>query len=162
MGELRERLLNRTRPTAAFPLRVDDDTAAAATVAEAQMGLLLAAGTDRESEAREALQAAQAALHACYESITLRAMRPEDFEALADAHPPREGNSDDDAWNTDTFPLAVFLACAPPDLTAEEWQAFLEESVSDAEQAGLLTMAVAVNARTVDPSVPKDWTQILS
>lgn len=161
---LREQLLGRPRPTLQCPIAVADTAAAerAATEAQAELQLLVLTGeADAAAEARQRLQEAKTALEACFQPVTLTALPPDEFEALADAHPPREG-TDDEAWNVDTFPRACFLACAPTDLSTQEWETFLSERVNDGERARLYGTALAVNVRTVDPTVPKDWTGMLS
>lgn len=159
---LRDRLQGKTRPTLPHLIRVDDTTDAVTAANAAQNDLLAALGTEREQAARDAVQAAQDALTACFEPITLTAMRPEDFEALIAAHPPREGHPVDQAWNVDTLPRATFFACAPADMTEQEWADWLTTTCSHAEQVELFNSAVAVNVRTISPTLPKDFLSILS
>jgi hypothetical protein len=158
---LRERLQGKKRPTLAYPVRIDDTSAAMQAVADAQGELLVSLGTEREKAAREALAAAREALKGCFEEIVLTAMAPGDFEALVDAHPPREG-TDDEAWNVDALPRAAFLLCAPDVFDAAGWEGWLAEKCSEAEQVDLFNAAVAVNVRTVSATLPKDWMETLS
>lgn len=160
-----ERLKNRSLPTDTYWLQVDDTTEPGRALAEARdqlrTRLLIDASAEDVDKAREAVKAAEAALKACYEPITVTALEPGAWEDLIKEHPPREGHPDDDVWNTDTLPRAAFLACAPKEWTPAEWEAFLDHKLSPAEREGLYITAVAVNARVPDPTVPKDWTGIL-
>ena len=158
---LRERMASKALPCLPYRVRIDDTTAAEQAVRDAQGELLLALGTDREKDARLAVEAAGALLAACFETITLTAMDPDAFEELVAEHPPREGHPDDEAWNVDTLPRATFLACAPDFYTPEEWVAWLTKCNSG-ERTDLYNAAVAINVRTVSATLPKDWTSILS
>jgi hypothetical protein len=161
---LRDRLLSRPLPTAEYRLRVDDPSEAQGAVAAAKQLVQLATlrdDTDQLVLAQEAMSKAQTMFDACFVVVTVRALPPGEFEALAKLHPAREG-TDDQAWNAETFPKACFLACAEGDLTEQEWEQVLAQNVSEAERAALYTLACAINVRVPDPSVPKDWTSILS
>ncbi|WP_062441254.1 hypothetical protein [Herbidospora daliensis] len=159
---LRERLEGKKRLPLPYLVRVDDTTEATSAATEAQQAFLAALGTEGEEAAREAVKAAQAALAACFEPIPLTPMEPEEFEALLAAHPAREGHPVDEAWNTDTLPEAAFLACAPDVMTGPEWLAWIKKTCSHAEKISLFNAAVAVNVRTISPTLPKDWMSILS
>ncbi|MCK2214292.1 hypothetical protein MF672_010885 [Actinomadura sp. ATCC 31491] len=156
----RDRLRGRGRPTARYPLPVDDVAAATRALRLAERAWQLAhlrtdeGGPAAVAAAREALDQAQQALQECYETIELTALAPEDYEQLVAQHPPREG-SDDEEWDTEQFPVACFLACAPGDMGDQEWAEFLRRNVSWLERQELLQLAVAVNVRAVDPAVPK-------
>ncbi len=156
----RDRLRGRGRPSATYPLPTGEVAAAARALRLAERAWQLAhlradeGGPAAVAAAREALDQAQQTLEAAYETIELTAMAPEDYELLVTKHPPREG-TDDEEWNTDTFPVACFLACAPGDMGEQEWEEFLRRNVSWLEKEELLNLAVAVNVRKVDPAVPK-------
>jgi hypothetical protein len=158
---LRDRLLNRERPTATYRLRVADDAEQQREWALAQDGLRVAqlradADAAREqAKARRQLDKAQAALEACYEEIRVRALEPVVFEALVEQHPARK-DTEDEAWNGDTFPRALFLACVEGDLTPEEWSGFLDRACSHAERSELMFLALAVNSRSPAGVIPKD------
>ena len=158
---LRERLAGRARPTATYRLRIDDTTDAERELSEAQTSLLLASTEEEKGRARQDINTAQAALDACFEPIVMTAMPPREFEDLVDEHPARK-DTDDEAWNTETFPRACFLACAPNEMSAEEWDAFLAERCSDGEQIALFTTAIDANLRLPDPSVPKGLMEMLA
>ncbi|WP_405149430.1 hypothetical protein OG589_14500 [Sphaerisporangium sp. NBC_01403] len=163
---LRERLLNRPRPMAAYPLRVDDDTQARKDMEQARtlLRLLQLQGESADESAVKAAKAdlakAEAALAACYEPVTLRAMPPDDFEALIALHKPREG-TEETSWNLDTFPQACLMACVESDLTEAEWGQVWKEVLSQGERGELCTAAIRVNVRVPESTLPKDWTQIL-
>ncbi|MEU8055715.1 hypothetical protein [Microbispora bryophytorum] len=160
---LKERLASRARPTFTYRLRVDDTADAEKALSDAYASFQFASisgDTNRIDTAKKVVTDAEKALDACYEPIVLTAMKPDEFEALVDGHPVRP-NTDDEAWNMDTFPKACFLACAPADLSADEWEGFLSESCSDGERTALFNAAIAINVRIPDPTVPKGLTEIL-
>lgn len=162
---LRERLQGRPRPTAECTVAVVDTRRAERELQEATAALqllMLSGESQALAQARERVETAGGALERCFETIVCTALPPQEFEDLVDAHPPRKDHPDDDAWNTATFPKACFLACAPADLSADEWEEWLAAQANDGEQILLYNTAIAANIRTPDPSVPKDWTQILS
>lgn len=161
---LRERLLNRPRPSDAYPIRIDDDTQAREALEEAQSILRLlqiqgdVADVESVARAHAAVAEAEGDLKACYEPVILRALRPDDWEALIALHSPREG-TEDDVWNAATFPRACLLACIESDLTEEELGQLWTEVLSKAEQVRLCNAAIRVNVRVPDASLPKGWTQ---
>lgn len=154
----RERLLNRSLPTDVHQLRVEDDAAAQAELVAARGQLELAPfrpeGADEAVAAAEKrVAAARRAVEACYEPVTLRALRPKAFEALVAEHPPTEEGK---AWGP-TFPRALFLACAPTgedDPSQEEWESILEDGLSHGEKEALFQRALEVNARWPSGAVP--------
>jgi hypothetical protein len=162
---LRERLLNRPRPSGSCPVRVDDDTEARKEVEQARMLLSIAelqgeaADQAAVRKARARLKKAEQALKACYEFVTVRALPPDDFEALVDAHKPR-AETDDRLWNGATFPKACLLACVESDLTGEDWEHVWTTVLSNAERVELSNAAIRVNVRVPDSSLPKGWAQI--
>lgn len=165
MSGLRERLLNRARPSGACPVRVEDDTDAREEAEQARILLNLlqmrgdAADQAAVRKARARLKKAEQALRGCYEFVTLRALPPDDFEALVADHKPRP-ETDDRMWNGATFPKACFLACVESDLSAEDWQHVWTTVLSNAERIELSNAAIRVNIRVPDSSLPKGWAQI--
>ncbi|WP_433415024.1 hypothetical protein ACQP1V_36240 [Microtetraspora malaysiensis] len=160
---LRERLQQRARPSAVWPLRIDDPTEAREALerAEHELRVAVIAHTERAPEIAEAearVAAARAALAACYEPIELVALAPPEFEALAKEHPPTK---DDEAW-AESFPRALFLACVRSELTRDEWAVVLDSQLSQGEKTEALNMALQANLRVPDAGLPKDWTSILS
>lgn len=164
---LRDRLLNRPRPHTVYPLRVEDDTEARKTLeqARAHLRLLHAMGKGAEESAVDAAKqdvvTAEAAMAACYENVVLRALPPDEFEALVSEHKPREG-TEDRAWNLDTFPRACLMACVESDLTEHEWGLVWANVLSLGERGDLGNAAIRVNVRVPDSTLPKDWTQTQS
>ena len=156
----RERLLARKRPTVDYQLAVEDDADAVAEMAAAKDALAAAGFRTDEgaavavAEAEARLAKARKAVEACYEPVTLTALPPVEFEALV-AKPenaPRDGK--DEKWNADTFPRACFLACAPGDLTSQEWEEFVDSSLSQGEREALFLTAIGLNARWPSGAVP--------
>ncbi|MCW2767777.1 MAG: hypothetical protein JWO11_3736 [Nocardioides sp.] len=164
---LRDRLLNRPRPFDTYPLRVDDDTEARKGVEQAWTLLRLlqyqgeAADESAVRSAKQDLEQAESVLAACYEPVTLRAMRPGDFETLIGRHKPREGTKDQ-AWNLDTFPRACLMECVESDLTPQEWDQVWADVLNHGEQGELCNAAIRVNVRAPDSTLPKGWTQTQS
>lgn len=160
MSERRDRLRGRGRPSAAYLLPVGNIAAAAREVRLAGQAWSVSqlrtdeGAAEAVAAARQALDQAEEALQACYEEVRLTALAPEDYEALIAKHEPREG-TDDELWDTTTFPKACFLACAPGDMSAPEWEDFLTSNVSWVERDDLLNLAIAVNVRQVNPAIPK-------
>ncbi|GLY81835.1 hypothetical protein [Actinoallomurus iriomotensis] len=156
----RKRLLGRQRPSLPYQLKIEDDTAAVAELAAAKDAVDTARFRDDDRaeqavvEAEARLETAREAVAACYETIPLTAMEPKAFEALAaqPEHAPREGK--DERWNATTFPRAVFLECAPDDLSREEWETFVDERLAQGEREALFLAAVGINARWPSGSIP--------
>ncbi|GIH76136.1 hypothetical protein [Planobispora longispora] len=155
---LRDRLQGRPRPTASCRIAVVDTREAEQELTEAGAALqvlVFAGGGEELPAAKDRLSAARAALAACFETVVCAAMPPDEFEALVDAHKPRK-DTDDEAWNNETFPRACFLECAPGEMTRQEWEEFLRTQVNDGERTLLYQTAIRANIRVPDPNVPKD------
>jgi hypothetical protein len=157
---LRDRLLARERPSLRIPLADEDITQPGRRVAlaeEAWRTTHLDQSDKREQRiaaARKELDAAIAALDECHFQVTVTALPPEEFEKLAEEHPARKG--EDEAWNEETFPRALFFASAGDDLSAQEWGEFLDDRCSQAERDMLLLAAQQVNVRAPSLAIPKD------
>lgn len=155
----RDRLMGRTRPSDTYHLPVEDDTDARAAVEAAREALSVAQmrlderAAEAVGEAEAALADANERLAACYEPVLIRAMEPNQFEALAAEHPARKDRNE--RWNEETFPRALFFASVVGDMTSEDWAAFLTERCSEGERNGLYLTAKIVNARMPDGSIPK-------
>ena len=189
--EQRGRLLARKRPTTSYAILVDPDAvvAARAALAEAQQNARQArhkVGKGRAQVIRNADKAeaaAQATVDACYETIVLRAMEPDELEALISAHPPtdeqvqrtkeqrdRAGNRgetlpDWPSWDDLTFRPALLAACSENGMDAYDWAVFLKSNVSNAEKVGLWRAVMEVNhrERVADALViPKELMQMIS
>lgn len=144
---LRERMRAKSRATATFPLRIEDDSDARTELAAAQ-----ADGNP------ERIAAAQEALDACYEELRITALAPSDMEALIAAHPPVQDQQA--RWNPVTFVPALFAACVDSDVTEDEW---LEYSTKGPMSAGevndLFDRVLGINYRTPPgPSLGKGST----
>lgn len=159
----RERLLARKRPSVVYQLAVvdDADAVAALTAAKDEVETARFRVSDDADQAVAAaekrLTAARKAVEACYEPVTLTAMPPADFEALAakPEHVARDGK--DERWNEETFPRAVFLACvSTDDLSAQEWEEFVDGSLTQGERTALFMTAIGLNARWPNGSIPND------
>jgi hypothetical protein len=157
----RERLLARKRPTFDYQLAVVEDADAVAELSAAKEAFDTAEyradeGAEQAvTEAEARLEKARKAVEACYEPVTLTAMPPTDFEALLAKPEYAARDGKDERWNADTFPRAVFLTCVEDEaLTAEEWVAFTDGSLSQGERESLFMAAVALNARWPSGAVP--------
>lgn len=66
----------------------------------------------RHSDAEAAAKAARAAADEASVVLTFTAVKSDDYDALVEEHPPREGNEDDakDGVNGVTFPMALMRA----------------------------------------------------
>jgi hypothetical protein len=143
---LKDRLSARRRPTATYGLRIDDDT-----VARAELGAARAAG----DEAR--IVAAQEAVEACYEQVTLTALPPAELEALIAAHPPPKESQVQKAWNPVTFIPALLAASVDSDVTEDDWAEYHRSgAMTTGEIADLFNAVWELNYRAPDPNVKKD------
>ena len=156
----RERLLARKRPTVDYQLAVADDADAVAEMAAAKDALAAAGFRTDEgaavavAEAEARLAKARKAVEACYETVTLTALPPAEFEALISKpeHAARDGH--EEKWNAETFPRGCFLACAPDDLTADEWAEFVDANLAQGEREALFMTAIGLNVRWPSGAVP--------
>jgi hypothetical protein len=141
---LRDRLRERSRPSAVFVLRVEDDTAARAELATA-----LAEDGD--------VTAAQAAVDSCHERLTITALPPADMEALIAAHPPTaEQETTNSAWNPVTFIPALFAASIGGDVSEEDWAEYTTKGpMTSGEVRALVDVCLDVNYRAPNPSPGK-------
>lgn len=155
----RDRFLGRKLPSAPYSLALEDDTDAVTELEAAKESLETAQFREDDraeaavAEAEVRLEQARAAVAACYDTVTLTAMLPKEFEALVAAHPPRDGKKE--KWNATTFPRACFLKCIDDDvLTPEEWGTFVDENLAAGEGEALMLTAVGLNARWPSGAVP--------
>lgn len=167
MSSLKERLLNRERPTATYPCRVApvEETQSAETALAVARKTALSVKADDKPAARKAkkmLDDAVARRDACYEPIKLRALPPADFEALGDTYPDAPDDATDEVrrQRDEEYLHAVFLASVEGDLTGPEWTEFVQQHLSTGERNDLFNLAIAVNGRVraLDPSTPKGST----
>lgn len=141
---LKDRLAARRRPTAPYSLRIEDDSTARAE---------LAAASSAGDEGR--VVAAQGAVEACYEQVTLTALPPVDLEALIAAHPPPAGVGK--IFNPRTFVPALLAASVGSDVTEDDWSEYYTSgAMTTGEVSDLFEAVWQLNYRVPDPSVPKD------
>jgi hypothetical protein len=138
-----------------------------------------AEGTPKHRQATRRRTDAEAAVDACYETLTLRALPPARWEELSAAHPPTAAQMDRckaereqaakrgeepldwPSYDDATFWPAALAECVDGDMTGDDWTAFLAEHVSRGEVRGLKLAVLQVNTaeRVADPLVlPKGWT----
>lgn len=155
-----ERLLGRDLPTLIYHLRAataEEVDAAENAVAEAKADQEIAGfrrddrADEAEAEAAERVKAAQEALAACYVPVKVRALPPQEYEALVAkfADEKTEGGVDNKALSR-----AAFLACVQGGLTEAQWDEILAKC-STGERVELYGYALAVNIRTTGGAIPK-------
>jgi hypothetical protein len=161
----RDRLLNRKRPSVPYQLLIDDDSDARMELEEAEAALDLARMGPQDDdevkaevdEAAERVEKAKAALEACYETITIRAVEPKRFEEIIDAHPKRD--AENEPYNIDAVSRELFLEGVESELTREEWeQEMLSARMSFGESEsgnGVFAAALLVNSRIPKAIIPK-------
>lgn len=141
---LKARLAQSELPTTTHKLRVAKDTAARRELVDA-----CATGDT------ERIDAAQRAVDACYEQLTITALPPVDMEALLEAHPPvdREHKT---MFNPVTFVPALLAACVDSDVTEEDWAEYTTKGpMTPGEVNELFRVVWDLNYRAPDPAVPK-------
>lgn len=120
---------------------------------------LLHEDQDVRGKAEAALERAKEARAACFHRIWFRGLTFSEFDALVALHPAtKEQEKDGWAWNPDTFNYALLEeAVVDGDLTAEEWQAELDDDRwSRADRTQLLNRCLAAQQQTMADAVPKD------
>lgn len=141
---LKDRLATRRRPTASYALRIEDDNTARAELAAAR-----AAGDESR------VVAAQGAVEACYEQVTLTALPPVELEALIAAHPAPAGMKK--IFNPVTFIPALLAVSVDSDVTEADWaEYYVSGAMTNGEFSDLFEAVWRLNYRIPDPSVPKD------
>ncbi|MBP2370222.1 hypothetical protein [Pseudonocardia parietis] len=135
-----------------------------ATLADAKLRNL----ADRGGLERR-VEAARAALAPFYERLVVRALPPDEMDALVAAHPPTDEDKakakergGDAAWNPATFAPALLGACVHPEdpddapLSEQEWAELTSKGpVSSGELRYLLQTALDINDRSPDPNLGK-------
>jgi ferric-dicitrate binding protein FerR (iron transport regulator) len=143
---LKDRLAARRRPTATYALRIDDDT-----TARAELGAARAAGDESR------IVAAQEAVEACYEQVTLTALPPVDLEALIAAHPPPKQLQGQKIFNSATFIPALLAVSVDSDVSEGDWaEYYTSGAMTTGEVAHLFEAVWSLNHRPPDPALPKD------
>lgn len=166
MSDLRDRLRGRRRPTEPYEMRTADSHVARAAdeeLARAQRRVsLLEAQAEPDkaklAKARKDLKTAEQRRAECYVPVLLTAMRPEDFEALQDEYPEAESDDRTEKRAADSeFSWRLFLACAPGEMSEDEWRDVLYENSSQGERLDAFQACFDLNLRARRPStsVPK-------
>lgn len=172
MSDLYERLKKRRRPSLPYHLLdVSPDELLKAqervTEAERRHRIAVARETPAKPEtvkeltaAKRALAAAVKRLEGCWQTFTLTAMEPDQYEALKSAHPPTKEQAEaGDEWNRDTLRPALLEECTEG-MTAKQWAEVLSSSFAEGERQEIFATALAINegARVVESTVlPKEW-----
>lgn len=161
---LRERLAAKQRGSLVYRLAVEDPWPAERRVAEAEAALGSAQYEHPDSPEHEAIVAARekvaeakAERDACFEQITMRAIDPDEFEALLALHKPspEQRDRDPDAeYNPETITAPLLAATVESDLSEADWKGFLGRC-STGERNSLRLTAIGVNLRVPDPSATK-------
>ena len=158
----RERLLGKKRLSITYRVRVDDTEEAERALEEARSAYrqaLIAADSEDDAPVRNAKRRrdrAREALEACYEPLTINALRPADLEKLLGEHPAQDEDGSDALWHTATFRPALLAACVDSDMTADDWAVFCEENLGRGERDDLWLTVLDVNHRAPDSTIPKD------
>lgn len=101
--------------------------------------------------AKRAKKRAEKDVQACWETIRLTAMPPDEYEDLKAAHPPTPEDLEADPeaeWSKSSLRPALLASCAEGGLSAEEWQTMLAERFSKGERQDIFTTALAINEST--------------
>jgi len=151
----RDRMMNRSLPSVTQPIAIDDPTAALRALAHAERVHQHAVRSGDEAEIKRtktALTRAKNKHDACYEYLTIRALRPKAYEKLMAEHPPTPEQSaaapaphEAPQWDRETFRPALLAACVEGDMTAEDWAVWLEEHSARGEGDKLFVVTLALN-----------------
>ena len=147
---LKDRLASAKPRTATHRLRIEDDATPRADLAAAQ------ASGDQEK-----IAVAREALDACYETIALSAIPPDDWEALIGEHPPTKDRRAQGAWcDPVTFLPAALAACVQDqdeELTEADWADYTRRgAMTPGEVVDLYDDVVALHDRSPQLSLGKD------
>lgn len=176
-GGLREALAAKTRRTDVYRLpmvtraEAEEASARLGTVKEqleyARLGAKMDGASVPTAEMKSALSTVQReydeakkAFDSCWWEIEVQGLSEVDFEALVNAHPVVEGQSDPEGlgWNRETFPYALLSSCVVADdenrLTPEEWREEIE-GWPRADKIELVQLAYRVNSRSFSDGIPK-------
>lgn len=172
MSDLYERLKKRNRPSLPFHLldvSPEELTKAQERVTEAEKRHRYAVNREDPAKpetvkeltaAKRAMAAAVKRFEACWQTFTLTAMEPDEYEALKSAHPPTpEQATAGDEWNRDTLRPALLEECTEG-MTAKQWAEVLATNFAEGERQEIFTTVLAINegARVVESTVlPKGW-----
>jgi hypothetical protein len=155
----------KVRRTERYRYLLDDPTAAAEELTAARFAELRARGTDRHEQAAERLEAAEAAVDACYGTVVLRALRPAVHQVFAQETAERDAaweqvvkaaqkaeqeapEQPEPTWAEESFEVRLIADCDDdPTHTAAWWAAeFAGDEWAPYERDELLQLALSVNA----------------
>lgn len=161
-GSLRERLANKARRSVAHTFVLEDVAEEEAALRSAR-GLKFIAETKSDADAVKthdaAIKRAEKALRAKTETVTLLAMRPDDFEALLDAHPATDGQKEKDSesiYDYDSLlPALLVESVQDSDMSEQDWATVLRENMSHGEWAEVRDKLLDLNGRAPDLDLPK-------
>lgn len=170
---LKDRFAARRLPRVTVPLRMDfspesdvalrEFTTADAALADAKLRHVPdLTGLERRVER------ARTALAPFYERLVVRALPPDEMDALIAEHPPTDEQKakakergGEASWNPDTFAVALLSACVSteddpdkPVMSEQEWVE-VKPSVSSGEFRYLINTAYDINDRSPDPDLGK-------
>jgi hypothetical protein len=95
-------------------------------------------------EIAQKIRAIETEMDAAKVSFRFRALAPDAYSALMEAHPPRE-DKDERQFNTDTFPPALIAAsCVDPVMAPDDAKALFSK-ISSGQQAELFEAAWLAN-----------------
>ena len=170
--KMKDRLKAKKRPTASCRIFVGDQEEYQKTIRESFSDLyeiLKGFSGEMPDHIREGtlevLKSFNSRQEPYFMRFVFRAMDPVAYEKLAeqDEYKPRP-NTDDIAFNYDTFPVRVFRECliepVYDTLSDEEWDEFLK-NCSQVERRLLLDTGLSANQRNIEPSTPKDLKTLL-
>ena len=164
---LLDTLRSRGLPQATYLLRAVPslELRAAQRAAEQAQAQLREAEANRTvtTERRRAAREATDRLHACFTALTIRAMLPDELEALIGEHKPTDDDRDGAIFHHKTFMPALLGQCvfespdAPePAMTADQWNVEISKgSMSLGEVGHLFAACWEINDRSPDPDLPK-------
>lgn len=142
---LKDKLAGTPRATITVALRVGNVTAAQA--------VLMQASGDPDRVA-----AAEGALGACYEPVTLVALHPTQLETLIGKHPPTDEQraKNGSLFNPETFVPALLAASIESDMTEDDWAEYTTTgAMTTGEVNALFNAAWELNYRVPDVNIKK-------
>lgn len=172
---LKDRFAARRLPRVTVPLRMDfspeSDTALREfTTAEAALSDAKLRNVPDLTGLERRVERARAALAPFYERLVVRALTPDEMDALVAEHPPTEEQKakakergGEASWNPTTFAPALLGACVSteddpdkPAMSVEDWAGIVSSGpVSGGEIRYLISTALDINDRSPDPDLGK-------
>lgn len=138
----------------------DTETVAAAQEAlqqalQLQVATMLHEDPDVRARAAALVEERQAARDECFYRLRFRGLDDDEFDALAQLHPPTTQDSKaGKAWHDETFMPALLAVCTmDSDVTEDEWAARLPGMGADGRKVKLA--AIAAQRQTMADAIPK-------